>query len=218
MQCPVCGADVVRPQRKYCSRECKLQSDAQRGGWKRHGDGPFECVVCGVAFTKKRAAGRAPTTCSTECAQEKANRRAKKWYHDAVADGTLDHHPSRDPEYKRQAWARYYESNREAMIARAVDYQRRNPEKKRARDAKRYALTRGAIGAESFTLDEIYERDHGVCHLCHKRVPRDKASMDHLIPVSLGGPHTRANVSLACRSCNSSKKAAPRGEQLRLIG
>lgn len=217
MQCPVCGADVVRPQRKYCSRECKLRNEAAQRGHTRHGDGPFECVVCGVAFTKKRTAGRAPTTCSTECAQEKARRGAKKWYHEAVANGTLDQR-SRDPDYRRQVWARYYAANREDLIARVLEYQRQNPEKKRAADAKRYALTRGAIGAESFTLDEIYERDHGVCHLCHKRVSRDKASMDHLIPVSLGGPHTRANVSLACRSCNSSKKAEPRGEQLRLIG
>lgn len=209
MQCPICGADVVRPQRKYCSRECKLRSDAQRGGWERHGDGPFKCVVCKVTFTKKRTSGRPPKTCGDECARKWAVRRSVRWQ---------KANPGKVKGYRKSTWARYYAANREAQIARAVDYWRRNPEKKRARDAKRYALTRGASDAESFTLDEIFERDSGVCHLCHKRVPRSKATMDHLIPVSLGGPHTRANVSLACRSCNSSKKAEPRNEQLRLIG
>ncbi len=36
--------------------------------------------------------------------------------------------------------------------------------------------------------------------------PRDK-TLDHLIPVARGGEHTRENVVVACRSCNSRKGA-----------
>lgn len=42
--------------------------------------------------------------------------------------------------------------------------------------------------------------------------------MDHLIPVSLGGPHVLSNVALAHGSCNSRKNNRPMGEQLRLLG
>ncbi len=217
MECPVCGDEVIRPQRKYCSRECKLRNEAAKRGHTRYGDGPFVCVVCDVEFTRERSAGRAPRACSPGCARKDASRRARAWYHEATADGPL-HQPSRDPEYKRQVWAKYYAANRDAQIARSIEWARRNPDKKSSYDAKRYALTRGAVGAELFTLDEIFERDHGICHLCRKRVARPDATMDHLIPVSLGGPHKRVNVALAHRSCNSSKKAAPMGEQLRLIG
>lgn len=76
----------------------------------------------------------------------------------------------------------------------------------RANSAARYARTRGADAEERFTLDEIYRRDEAVCHLCREHCPRAQASMDHLIPVSQGGPHTRANVKLAHHGCNSRKK------------
>lgn len=209
MECPVCGGEVVRPQRKFCSRECKLQSEAIGRGHTRHGSGPFVCVVCGVEFSRERSAGRPPKTCGDVCAGKWAVKKTVRWQ---------KANPEKLQAHKRKTWAKYYEANREELIARSVEWQRSNPEKKRAYDLKRYALTRGAEGAELFTLDEIFERDGGVCHLCRKTVARSDASVDHLIPVSLGGPHTRANVGLAHRSCNSSKKAAPRGEQLRLIG
>ena len=75
-----------------------------------------------------------------------------------------------------------------------------------------------ASSGEIFGLDDIFERDGGVCHLCHKKVPRKRASMDHIIPLSLGGEHSLRNVALAHRSCNSAKNNRPVGEQLRLIG
>jgi 5-methylcytosine-specific restriction endonuclease McrA len=90
------------------------------------------------------------------------------------------------------------------MIARVVEYSRTHPEWKRAQDAARYAMTRGAVDAERFTLDEIAARDHGICYLCGREA--QSPTMDHVIPVSLGGPHTRVNVRLACRSCNSRKR------------
>ena len=57
------------------------------------------------------------------------------------------------------------------------------------------------------TFDEwqvvLKEHDH-CCHYCNHRKP---LTMDHVIPLSRGGPHTRLNVVPACRSCNSSKQA-----------
>lgn len=209
MECPICGGEVVRPQRKYCSRECKLQADAAKAGYRRHGDGPFVCEVCQVEFTKERSTGRPPKTCSDSCARVWAVRKTVRWQ---------KANPEKVATHRQKNWAKYYAANREAQIARSVEWKRRNPDKKSSYDAKRYALTRGAVGAELFTLDEIFERDGGICHLCNKKVRRRVATMDHIIPVSLGGPHTRANVALAHHSCNSSKGNRPKGEQLRLIG
>lgn len=88
-----------------------------------------------------------------------------------------------------------------------------------AKSLERYALKRGARDAgERFSLDEIFERDAARCHLCGKRVARSDASMDHIIPVSLGGEHSRANVALAHLSCNCAKGNRAVGEQLRLVG
>lgn len=77
---------------------------------------------------------------------------------------------------------------------------------------------------ESFTLREIAERDGWRCHLCGGKVPDRKyaardndPTLDHLVPVSAGGEHTRVNVALAHNRCNwerSNEGAA----QLRLVG
>ena len=76
---------------------------------------------------------------------------------------------------------------------------------------------------ELIPLDDVYARDRGVCGLCHRPVSRRfkpnhplSATLDHIVPVRLGGAHTRDNVQLAHYGCNSAKRDRPRG-QLRLI-
>ena len=71
----------------------------------------------------------------------------------------------------------------------------------------------------------VAKRDKYKCHICRKRVNmqleyNDKysATMDHLIPLSLGGDHTYANMRLAHRTCNSSKGNRAVNEQLLLFG
>ena len=61
---------------------------------------------------------------------------------------------------------------------------------------------------------EVFERDGWVCQLCGERVdPLLKgpdplaASLDHIVPVSLGGDHLPENCQLAHLGCNSSKGA-----------
>ncbi len=168
------------------------------------------CVVCGAGFSKERTGGRPPKTCSAECHSRHKVRIATEWQ---------KANPERTAEHRKKTWAHYYANNRDREIARSMAYARGpGRDKKRAADMARYARTRGSVTAERFTLDEIYERDGGRCHLCNCKVARRDATVDHLVPVALGGEHTRANVALAHRSCNSSKKTSARNEQLRLIG
>jgi 5-methylcytosine-specific restriction endonuclease McrA len=46
---------------------------------------------------------------------------------------------------------------------------------------------------------KVLERDGWTCVYCHG--PAD--TVDHIIPVSQGGPGTEDNLVAACRSCNS---------------
>ena len=69
------------------------------------------------------------------------------------------------------------------------------------------------------TLDGLYERDNGTCHLCNEPCDwddysrRDGAfivgpsypSIDHLVPRSKGGKHSWNNVKLAHHYCNTIK-------------
>lgn len=62
---------------------------------------------------------------------------------------------------------------------------------------------------------EIYERDGFICQLCEGPVDlglpftdRWSATLDHIVPYSLGGSDDESNLRLAHRSCNS-KRGAP---------
>jgi 5-methylcytosine-specific restriction endonuclease McrA len=75
----------------------------------------------------------------------------------------------------------------------------------------RRALKAGRI-AEPYTLAEVAERDGYRCGICRVEVDMDLdgrlgmgPSIDHVVPISLGGDDTPANVQLAHRRCNSRK-------------
>lgn len=58
---------------------------------------------------------------------------------------------------------------------------------------------------------KVYDRDGWTCYVCGVQVVRskmyrpDQATLDHIIPLSLGGPHTYDNVKTCCHRCNSTK-------------
>ena len=72
---------------------------------------------------------------------------------------------------------------------------------------------------DSIKLDEVIERDNGICYICGCRTTKDDhyysrgwftigdsyPTIDHVIPLARGGTHTWDNVRLACHRCNSEK-------------
>lgn len=99
---------------------------------------------------------------------------------------------------------RQYWKNRERIL-----FRRRNDpqmrEASRCACAARQARLRGASG--SFTLlewQEILEQYNYRCLACGTT---ENISIDHIIPVSIGGTNYAANLQPLCKSCNSSKQA-----------
>jgi 5-methylcytosine-specific restriction endonuclease McrA len=72
------------------------------------------------------------------------------------------------------------------------------------------ARTRGAE-TEKFIDREIFEWMCGICgkpiDRTLKHPSRQRVSLDHTVPVSKGGSHTRSNVQAAHLSCNQAKAA-----------
>lgn len=62
-----------------------------------------------------------------------------------------------------------------------------------------------AVAYERIDPQVVYARDHGICQLCQEPCTLEDASIDHVIPLSKGGPHTYANITLAHKRCNSRK-------------
>lgn len=56
---------------------------------------------------------------------------------------------------------------------------------------------------EPVDREAIFERDNWVCGICGKPVDRADASLDHIVPLSLGGTHEPGNLRLAHLLCNS---------------
>lgn len=54
-------------------------------------------------------------------------------------------------------------------------------------------------------LRVIYRRDEGRCGICHEPVGLEEFQIDHIIPISKGGPHLLENLQIAHGRCNSEK-------------
>lgn len=99
-------------------------------------------------------------------------------------------------------------------VARAEGREKAPVWDERRRDAwkARQSLGRGAAEAESFSYREVFERDGWACGICCEPVdaaleypdPMSK-SLDHVVPLSRGGSHSRENAQLAHLFCNLRK-------------
>lgn len=147
----------------------------------------------------------------------------------ASKDGCSGYCKSCQREYIRANKTRVYESNRaswhrnrEARLAykeahlerdRATGqaWTERNRAKRVEYEMRRKARKRGASDQEKYGRQEVFERDGWVCQLCNQPVNpdttvlREKPTIDHIMPLSKGGPDTLSNVQLAHWSCNMRK-------------
>lgn len=92
-------------------------------------------------------------------------------------------------------------------------WRRANLDRHREGERRRTALKRGAT-VRRIDYASIYERDAWTCQLCEAPVDPSlrhpdpmSASIDHIVPLALGGAHVRENVQLAHLRCNISKGA-----------
>lgn len=119
-----------------------------------------------------------------------------------------------DVKSRSKAWMR---AHPERTRARQKAWSLANPEKARASSARRRARKYASPTIETIHRMAIYIRDHGKCHICHRKVSAKAFHIDHLIPLSRGGPHTKQNVAVAHPACNLSRGAGRIPAQLRLL-
>ena len=92
-------------------------------------------------------------------------------------------------------------------------------------DGYRRAKSRGSV-AIRFNIFDIFERDKWRCNACGVKTPLrfrgtyagNAPELDHVIPISKGGPHTKENTQCLCRTCNRSKGAGSLNDQLIMFG
>lgn len=61
---------------------------------------------------------------------------------------------------------------------------------------------------------EIFRRDNHACRYCGASAPEATLTIDHVVPVTLGGTDDPSNLVAACKDCNSGKSATSPGAEL----
>jgi 5-methylcytosine-specific restriction endonuclease McrA len=122
--------------------------------------------------------------------------RAKRWY-DA------------NPEKRKANDKRWREANPEKVKAYVKRWQEANPEKRAALDHAR--RTRVAGNGGRYTAQEWKDLCNHYGNRCLSCGRTDvKLTVDHVIPLKLGGVNTIENLQPLCKNCNSSKGASHR--------
>lgn len=71
---------------------------------------------------------------------------------------------------------------------------------------------------ESFTRENIWIRDNGICMYCGNPIAKNSFTMDHVIPRSRGGLTNWTNIVCSCLKCNSKKdNKTPEEANMKLI-
>ena len=187
-------------------------SPEAKRAWKRRNQ---------AAITAYREANRAANRVSSNAwyarNSEQANAAARAWQVAnpdavrAIKRAYHERHPDRE-KARQAAWRQanpekieaYREAHREELSTARAARHKANPD-----DSVRYAATRRARKLSAFVEDidrqVVYDRDGGVCGICHEPVLRRGFEVDHIKPLSKGGEHSYANVQAAHMRCNRRK-------------
>lgn len=115
-------------------------------------------------------------------------------------------HPERVREHSEKGNKKYKEAHPERHNESSRKWAKKNPEKrnilKQNRRAKKEA-NGGSVTEKEWK--EILEKYGNKCLCCGRTDV--KITMDHVIPIALGGRHEKENVQPLCQSCNSIKQA-----------
>lgn len=178
------------------------------GVWKRIDENHIQCCKCGYTKLLGKLTRSYVAQCSACAREERRLERRRK----CSCCGQILEEPRKRmcPECRD---ARQREAQRKQRLKRGTLHER-------ARYAR--AKANGRIDW-SINLDELIQRDCGICALCGQPVDTSAyhttaegyfithgtyPSIDHIIPLSRGGTHTWNNVQLAHCKCNSLKSNA----------
>lgn len=202
--CSHCGVlwkkeTITQGPKKYCSEKCQRLAQEIKGlRWK-----PVTCKICGKVFLSqsshvtKHCMACAPKAIAERHAQRRKTYICKKCgkpfqrvnrpqdmhvFCSRKCAGTGEPGKSTGP----KQWT--FGNTRSKAKALGVVYESVNPRK-------------------------VFERDGWRCWICGRKllesdrgmVKPEAPEIDHVIPMSTGGPHTYGNTKACCRRCNCAK-------------
>jgi 5-methylcytosine-specific restriction endonuclease McrA len=113
------------------------------------------------------------------------------------------------PGYMAKAYEKWRKDDPVRANKRCIEWVKEHPEKSRIYSRDRRAKEINAPGnGWSVKEEKQLIEDYGHrCAYCGNKT--DNLTMDHVVPISIGGAHSIENIVPACGSCNSSKNNNP---------
>lgn len=205
--CNWCQGEISNrgPQARYCSNRCRLDAGHHAQLVRRHRDQqsaglpiPGQLIVCRhpkcqVSFIKKHS----QLYCSKECAVDANWRyRSPNGFGDRCAVYFKPCHDCNTLITRKARGGMVLCEPCRKVRLRAVDARRNHK--------------RRAVGAATMNIKELAARDGERCHICSRKIDLSLSGMakwgptiDHILPVSLGGTNDPNNLTLAHRCCNT---------------
>lgn len=241
--CPQCGAVVFRRGRRgpmpvYCRSECRrkagslshakryaeaTQAAREERTRKREAHRKSICGWCGDSFVR-------PTRAKRKCCSDVCRAKMKHVRLGRVPNPLLSCRQC-GKEYRPKDRRRNMYCSRDCYFA---SLGRGKANREGCKAERRGGLSDGphrrtarrlGVAHEAIIPMQIFERDGWMCKLCGKPVMEElehpnprSASLDHIIPMLMGGTHTKDNVQCAHLGCNMSKGCRSSAQQLRAIG
>lgn len=109
----------------------------------------------------------------------------------------------------RQRESEYRKRNPGKVKAVMSRWRKNNPERCRQLSAKKRAIKKNAAVGDTKAIEKWEKtwrsRSLVKCHWCERKFLGRKCHVDHVVPLSKGGPHILENLCVACENCNCSK-------------
>lgn len=192
--CPICKDGFFTTDERlrhgrgtYCSNPCKNKAKTAQI--------PRNCLVCNTPFTvnQSRIDRGFGKFCSKSCMYIGITKTAE--------------HKKQVKKQGQKEWRKNKATQnfKEKRAARDAKYKKEHPEKVNEH-SKRVRAKRKGVTVRDFTAQEWREVQEAYNHHCaYCGQVFDNLTMDHVIPLSKGGWHTKNNIVPACKSCNSRK-------------
>ena len=217
--CLICWQSFAPTQttQRYCSKACRNR--------RAKPTITVECTWCGLRFAKAQyEVARYPKHfCSRACATREHHRQRRLPVGPVPRTMTVGISCAITLRPGQRLWTAHACHECGAAFLAGTRYPHKYCSKRCARKnrrrldkRKRRAWTR-TTNVGTVDLATIAQRDGWRCHICHRKVSRANWSLDHLIPLSYGGPHTNENTALAHHRCNTLRSNTG-AAQLRLMG
>lgn len=215
--CKLCGRLYWLPKSKSgkyitCGSECAAKLRQQLKESRKR-----VCASCGKEFYPRPAQLRdgQGVYCSRQCngearrgtnMTEEVRRKTSEGIRRAIADGRFVHktgenHPRWKGGRKESVRRQISDGRANAQLKR---YRAENPDKVREWAQSRNRRKHGRLPRG--TVKQLLGLQQEKCAICRCSLD-DGFHVDHIIPLALGGLHTKRNIQLLCASCNVRKSA-----------